>query len=57
MFIDSFIEDHKIIDMIIRHLELTFEVDRFISTSSIRKELIILATHQEMALIYKDTCC
>jgi hypothetical protein len=43
MSVVSFIEDHKVIDRIIRHLELTFEAERPPPPHHIQQELLVAA--------------
>jgi hypothetical protein len=43
MRIISFIEDHKVIDRIIRHLELTFEAERPPPHHHVHQELLMAA--------------
>ena len=52
MRIISFIQDHKIIDRIIRHLELTFEAERPPPPHLVQQELLMAA--EEMGGIYDD---
>jgi len=41
MRVISFIEEHKVIDRIIRHLELTFEAERPPPPHHVQQELLI----------------
>ena len=43
MTIASFIEDHKVIDKIIRHLKLTFEAERPPPPHVLQQELLMAA--------------
>jgi len=43
MTIISFIEDHKVIDKIIRHLKLTFQAERPPPDQAVQQELLMAA--------------
>jgi hypothetical protein len=43
MTIVSFIEDHRIVDKIIRHLELTFDAERPPPPRNVQQELLMAA--------------
>ena len=43
MSIISFIEDHKVIERIIRHLELTFEAERPPPPHNVQQEFLMAA--------------
>jgi len=43
MTIISFIEDHKVIDKIIRHLKLTFQAERPLPDQAVQQELLMAA--------------
>ncbi len=43
MSVISFIEDHKVIDRIIAHLELTFEAERPPPPHQVQQELLMAA--------------
>ena len=43
MTIVSFIENHKVIDKIIRHLELTFDAERPPPPQKVQQELLMAA--------------
>jgi hypothetical protein len=48
MRVISFIQDHKVIDRIIRHLELTFEAERPLPPHHVQQELLMCTpgTHE-----------
>ncbi|MDH4220028.1 MAG: hypothetical protein OEW69_06450 [Nitrospirota bacterium] len=47
MKVISFIEDHKVIDRIIRHLKLTFEAERPPPPNKVQQELLMAGEERE----------
>ena len=47
MKVISFIEDHKVIDRIIRHLKLLFHAERSPSPQVVQQELLMTAEERE----------